>query len=64
MFSQEYLSAVVIILVAVLPKLGIQVGSEELTGFLQAVITVVGGIVIMVRRFKKGDISVLGAKKV
>ena len=62
-FSQEYISAFVIIVVAILPKFGIQIGSEELTAWIQAGITVIGGIIIMVRRFKRGDISLGGIKK-
>lgn len=63
MISQEYVSAFVVILVAILPKMGVVVGSEELTAWIQAVITVVGGIIIMVRRFKRGDITLGGVKK-
>jgi len=61
--STEYVSAIVVILVSILPRLGFQVGSEELTAWIQAGITLVGGIVIMIRRYRKGDINILGAKK-
>lgn len=62
-FSSQYLSAIVIILVSVLPKFGVQVGSDELTSWLQAALTVAGGIIIMIKRFKQGGISVLGVRK-
>lgn len=62
-FSSQYLSAVVIVLVAILPKFGVQVGSEELTSWLQAGITFIGGCVIMYKRYKQGGISILGVRK-
>jgi len=61
--SSQYISALVLVLVAVLPKIGLTVGSEELTSWIQAGITLVGGIIIMVKRFKRGDITVLGTRK-
>lgn len=61
--SSQYISALVIILATLLPKFGIQVGSDELTSFLQAVITVVGGVVIMYKRYKQGGINILGRKR-
>lgn len=61
--SQEYLSALVLILVAILPKLGIQIGTEQLTAWIQAIITVIGGVLIMYRRYKRGDINIAGVKQ-
>lgn len=62
-YSTEYISAIVVILAAILPRFGVQVGSEELTSWIMAVITLIGGAIIMYKRFKRGDINVLGAKK-
>jgi len=61
--SKEYISALVLILVAILPRLGIQIGTEELTVWLQAIITVIGGGYLMYKRFKKGGITLVGVKK-
>ena len=61
--SKEYISAVVLVLVAILPRLGIQAGSEEITVWVQAVVTVIGGIYLAYKRYTKGDITVLGARK-
>jgi len=61
--SSQYVSAFVIILAAILPKFGLVVGSEELTTWLQAGITLIGGAIIMYKRYKQGGISVLGVRK-
>lgn len=61
--SQTYVSAIVAILATLLPKLGVQVGSEELTSIISAVVVVVSGIWIIVRRYKKGDIKLSGRRK-
>lgn len=56
--SQEYLGAVVILLISVLKLFGIELGNEEVT-------TIVAGLValyVAFRRFKKGDITPLGAR--
>ena len=61
--SNEYISAVVIVLVTILPKFGIQIGSDELTSWIQAGVTVVSGVIIMIKRFQRGDIGILGNRK-
>lgn len=63
MISQTYVSALVLILVAILPRLGIQIGSDELTVWIQAILTVIGGGLIMYRRYKNGDINLAGVKQ-
>jgi len=60
--SQEYIAALVVILVTVLPRLGIQIGSVELTTFIQATITVVGGLWIIIRKIQKKEINIAGFK--
>lgn len=57
--SQEYIGALVIALVAVLKLFKIEVASDEVT-------TVVTGLValyVAFRRYSKGDITALGARK-
>jgi hypothetical protein len=57
--SQEYISSIVILIVSVLGLFKIQVASEAVTGIVTGLLA----IWIAYRRFKKGDISPLGARK-
>jgi len=59
MFSQEYIAALAIVVVGVLKLFKIDVGTEEIS----AAIVGLAGIWVMIRRFNKGDITVLGARK-
>ena len=61
--SRTYIAAIIGILSQVLPMLGIEVGSAELTTTLSTIITVLAGLWVMVRRFKAGDITPLGVRK-
>ncbi len=58
-FSQEYLGAIVILLVQVLKMFGVELATEEVT-------TIVTGVValwVAIRRYSKGDISMGGVKQ-
>ena len=61
--SPTYTSAIVAILATVLPKIGFEVGSEELTSLVSAIIVIVSGAIIMYRRFKYGGITLAGTVK-
>lgn len=61
--SNTYAAAVVVVLAQLLPLLGIQVSTEALTTTISTIITLVAGVVIMYRRYSKGDISAFGARK-
>jgi hypothetical protein len=63
MFSQIYVSAVVAILAQVLPHLGVAIGSEELTTLVSNIITVGAALWVIIRRYKQGDITVVGSRK-
>lgn len=57
--SQEYLGAIVILLVQVLKLFGVELAAEEVT-------TIVTGVValwVAIARFKKGDINMGGVKQ-
>lgn len=56
--SQEYLGALVIVIMGVLQLFKIESTPEQ----IMAIITVVSGAWVMFRRFKKGDINLLGKK--
>lgn len=61
--SQTYIATIVSILSVVLPYFGVKTTSEEVNSVVQAIVVAVMGIWIMIRRYKQGDINVLGAKK-
>jgi uncharacterized membrane protein len=63
MFSQTYAAAVVVVLSQVLPLFGINVGSEALTTTIATILTVVGGLWVIVRRLQNGDIDAFGRRK-
>ena len=58
-FSQEYLGAIVILLVQVLKMFGIELANEEVT----SIVTGAVALWVAVRRFQKGDISLGGVKQ-
>lgn len=61
--SQEIISVFVILLSAILPKIGVTIGNDALTTTLTTILTVASAIVIWVRRHQQGDIKWYGAKK-
>jgi hypothetical protein len=63
MFSPTYVCALVALLSQVLRMIGVEIGSEDLTATLMTVLTVVSAIVILVRRYWKGDLTVNGAHR-
>ena len=63
MVSPTYISALVIILGVILPRVGVTVGSEDLTTLITAGLTLIAGIVILYRKYKEGNVNILGFKK-
>lgn len=63
MVSQTYLAVVISVLGAVLPKIGVTLGNDELTTFVSVIITIGGGIWALVRRYQGGGVNVLGLRK-
>lgn len=61
--SQIYVSAIVALLAQILPWFGVQVVNDELTVVVSNIITAGAAIWVMVRRYKQGDIGVLGGRK-
>jgi len=57
-FSQEYIGAIVLLVGAILKAFGIEIANDAISGIITGVIA----LWIAVRRFKKGDINILGAK--
>jgi len=48
---------------ALLPKLGVEIGNEALTSAISVLTTIVGALWALVRRYQRGDVNVLGARK-
>jgi hypothetical protein len=63
MFDTKYISSIVIIVVAVLKLFGVEVGSEGLTKWLEALVIVISGIIIAVKSKKDGNLTIFGTAK-
>lgn len=63
MISQTYIGIIVSVLASLLPKLGIEVGSEALTTTISTVLTLLGGLWALKARYSKGDVSLIGVRK-
>ena len=51
------------LLATLLPLIGVQVGSDDLTKASQVIIAIITGVWIWYRRVKVGDVNVLGARR-
>lgn len=61
--STTIISVVVNLLSMLLPTIGVEVGSEELTQTIQVIVAVVTGVWIWIERVKKGGVNALGVRK-
>ena len=61
--SPTYVTSLIVVLSALLPQLGVSFDSAQLTALVQAVVTILGGLYIMYRRYKQGGITVVGTSK-
>lgn len=57
--SQEYISALVILIVSLLNVFGIEIANEAINGIIVGVLA----IWCAVRRYQKKDITIFGAKR-
>ena len=57
--SQEYIGALVIVLISLLKVFNIEIGSDVVT----AIVTGLVGIWVAYRRYQKGDISLGGVRR-
>lgn len=60
--SKTYISAIVLLLAQILPMFGIQFTNDKLTDLVQAIVILITGSIILVRRYQKGDITLAGTK--
>lgn len=63
MISTTYIAVIVNLLATFLPKLGIDVGSEQLTSFIQTLIALGSGLWILYKRHQQGDVTIVGKRK-
>jgi len=62
-FSPTYISAIVVVLVSIFRFFKIDLKSEELTPIIESLVIAISGIVVLVRRYQKGDLTLLGIRK-
>lgn len=51
------------LLAVVLPMIGVTLGNEQITSFVQTAVVIVAGVWIWVRRYQQGDITPMGHRK-
>jgi uncharacterized membrane protein len=61
--SQIYLSGIIALLAQVLPHIGVTLGNDELTSFITTGVTILSALWVLVRRYKQGDITIVGGRK-
>lgn len=61
--SPTYISGFVVVLAQVLGYFGIPVVADDLTTTFSTIATVVAGLVVLYRRWAKGDITLSGSRK-
>jgi uncharacterized membrane protein len=62
-YSTTYVSVIVMILAQVLPKLGIEVGSEMLTTTISTLATIISGLYLVYKRWLRGDVNIFGVRR-
>lgn len=61
--SKTYLSALVIIIVGLFQLLGIDIATEKVQTTIEVILALISGIIILVERYKRGDITIVGVRK-
>lgn len=62
--SQTYIAAIVGLLTVILPVLGVQIESSELTNGIQSIVVAASFVWVLVRRYQAGGVSKLGVYKI
>ena len=62
-FSLTQSGNLVVLLGFILKVLGVEIGTEEVTKFVEAALVLIGLIVSWVGRWRKGDLTILGFRK-
>lgn len=61
--STTYIAVIANLLAQLLPKLGVVIGTEELTTTIQTIVLLGSGLWVLFRRYQQGDINLAGLKK-
>ena len=61
--STTYISSVIIILVSILNAFKINIGTAELTPVIEGLVTGIGGLYIIWKKWKNGEITASGVRK-
>ena len=61
--SQTYIAVIISVLGSILPKLGISIGSDELTTTISVIVTIAGALWALIRRYQAGGVTTLGTRK-
>lgn len=62
-YSSTYLSSVIAILAIILPKLGLEIGTDALTTTVSTLVAIGGMLWGLYQRYLRGDVTPLGFKK-
>lgn len=62
MISQTYIAVLVMVLAQVLPKIGVDLGSDALTTTVSVLATIGAALWALVRRYQAGGITKLGQR--
>ena len=63
MFSPTYVSAAIVVIVALFNLFKVNLKQEDIEPIATAIITAIAGIVVLVRRYKQGDLTIIGSRK-
>jgi hypothetical protein len=61
--SQTYISALVILITTIASLFNVKIVSEDITKIIEAVLILGSGLWILYRRYKQGDITIVGTRK-
>ena len=61
--STTIIATICSLLAVLLPSIGVNVGTEELTSAIQTIVVVASGIWVWIERVRRGDVNVIGLRK-
>jgi len=61
--SQTIVSVFVMLAAQLLPKVGVSIGSDDLTNTISTLVTVFAGLWVWFRRVQVGDVKMFGGRK-
>lgn len=61
--SQTIISVLVIVLGTILPKIGVTLGNDTLTGFASTLVVIGAAVWVWIRRVRAGGVTFAGVRK-